>query len=77
VPPGWMLSAGIDYGGGIWRIGASAADGLILTPTPEAVGTFRLSVSATTNDAKGTATVVQKMQVILHPVEEPLVILGG
>jgi hypothetical protein len=77
VPPGWMLSAGIDYGGGIWRFGASAADGLILTPTPEAVGTFRLSVSATASDAKGTATVVQKMQVILHPVEEPLVILGG
>ncbi len=77
VPPGWMLSTGIEFGNGIWRVGGSASDGLILTPTPEAVGTFRLSVSATTRDAKGTATVVQKMQVILHPVEEPLVILGG
>lgn len=76
VPPGWMLSSGIDYGGGIWRIGGGTADGLILTPTPDAVGTFRLSVSATTSGAKGTATVVQKMQVILHPVEEPLTVLG-
>ena len=77
VPPGWSLSVGLDYGNGIWRVGSAAADGLILAQTMEAVGTYHLSVSATTSDPQGTATVVQKMLVILHPVEEPLVILGG
>jgi hypothetical protein len=77
VPSGWTLSVGLDCGSGIWRIDGGAADALVLTPTPEAIGTFHLSVSATTRGAKGTATIVQKMQVILHPVEEPLVILGG
>ena len=64
VPPGAVLSAGTDVGGGIWQLSGDQLTGLTITPPSDSNEDFSLTVTATSTESTGeTASVTAQLPV--------------
>ncbi|MCU0983826.1 MAG: hypothetical protein MUC89_02635, partial [Acetobacteraceae bacterium] len=79
VPAGATLSAGTRQGDGAWSLRPEDLAGLCILPTPDASGTYALTLVVTATEAAGgTATVARPFSLTVEAVaDEPSVAAGG